>query len=188
MPTVSGLSRSEASDRAVSADRLKYGYLDQTGDIKFEANLEYRFPILGDLHGATFLDAGNVWLLRYDKSRPGGQLKWGRFLKDLALGTGIGLRYDLTFLVIRLDWGIGLHVPYDTGKKGYYNIPDFKDGMASIWQSVIRSKETVSDMLAASRTALGVSRQFLLRGTPSPILNNRIRLQTGCYIIDYVQA
>lgn len=107
----------------------KYGYLDQTGDIKFEANLEYRFPILGDLHGATFLDAGNVWLLRYDKSRPGGQLKWGRFLKDLALGTGIGLRYDLTFLVIRLDWGIGLHVPYETGKKGYYNIPDFKDGM-----------------------------------------------------------
>ena len=90
----------------------KYGYLDQTGDIKFEANLEYRFPILGDLHGATFLDAGNVWLLRYDKSRPGGQLKWGRFLKDLALGTGVGLRYDLTFLIIRLDWGIGLHVPY----------------------------------------------------------------------------
>ena len=39
------------------------------------------------------------------------------------------LTYDLTFLVIRLDWGIGLHVPYDTGKKGYYNIPDFKDGM-----------------------------------------------------------
>lgn len=107
----------------------KYGYLDQTGDIKFEANLEYRFPILGDLHGATFLDAGNVWLLRYDEDRPGGQLKWGRFLKDLALGTGVGLRYDLTFIVIRLDWGIGLHVPYDTGKKGYYNIPNFRDGM-----------------------------------------------------------
>lgn len=107
----------------------QYAYLDQTGDLKFEANLEYRFPILGDLHGATFLDAGNVWLLRYDKERPGGQLKWGRFLKDLALGTGVGLRYDFTFIVIRLDWGIGLHVPYDTGKKGYYNIPKFKDGM-----------------------------------------------------------
>lgn len=107
----------------------EYGYLDQTGDIKFEANLEYRFPILGDLHGAAFLDAGNVWLLRHDENRPGGRLKWGRFLKDLALGTGIGLRYDLSFLVIRVDWGIGLHVPYDTGKRGYYNIPDFKDGM-----------------------------------------------------------
>ena len=106
----------------------QYGYLDQTGDIKFEANLEYRFPILGDLFGAAFLDAGNVWLIREDENRPGGQLKWGRFWKDLALGTGIGLRYDLSFLVIRLDWGIGLHVPYDTGKKGYYNIPQFRDG------------------------------------------------------------
>jgi outer membrane protein assembly factor BamA len=106
----------------------QYGYLDQTGDIKFEANLEYRFPILGDLYGAAFLDAGNVWLIREDENRPGGQFKWRRFWKDLALGTGIGLRYDLTFLVIRLDWGIGLHVPYDTGKKGYYNIPKFKDG------------------------------------------------------------
>ena len=45
------------------------------------------------------------------------------------MGTGFGLRYDLTFIVIRFDVGIGLHLPYDTGKKGYYNIPDFKDGM-----------------------------------------------------------
>ena len=94
------------------------------------SNLEYRFPILGDLHGATFLDSGNIWLIRNDPDRPGGQLKWGSFLKDLALGTGFGLRYDLTFIVIRFDVGIGLHLPYDTGKKGYYNIPKFKDGMA----------------------------------------------------------
>lgn len=107
----------------------KYAYLDQTGDLKFEANLEYRFRILGDLHGATFLDSGNIWLIRDDPARPGGQLKWGSFLNDLALGTGVGLRYDLTFIVIRLDMGIGLHLPYDTGKKGYYNIPNFKDGI-----------------------------------------------------------
>lgn len=107
----------------------KYAYIDRTGDIKFEANLEYRFPILGDLHGATFLDSGNIWLLRADPKRPGGQLKWGSFLNDLALGTGVGLRYVLPFLVIRFDVGIGLHLPYDTGKKGYYNIPNFKDGM-----------------------------------------------------------
>ena len=61
---------------------IHYGYLDQTGDIKFEANLEYRFPILGDLHGAAFLDAGNVWLIREDENRPGGQFKWRRFWKD----------------------------------------------------------------------------------------------------------
>ena len=111
-----------------SADN-KYAYIDRTGDIKFEANLEYRFPILGDLHGATFLDSGNIWLLRADPDRPDGQLKWGSFLNDLALGTGVGLRYVLPFIVFRFDVGIGLHLPYDTGKKGYYNIPKFKDGM-----------------------------------------------------------
>lgn len=107
----------------------KYGYLDQTGDLKLEANVEYRFPILGDLHGATFLDAGNIWLLRNDPNRAGGQISTKHFFKQLALGTGAGLRYDLTFLVIRLDVGIGLHVPYETTKKGYYNIPSFKDGL-----------------------------------------------------------
>lgn len=106
-----------------------YGYLDQTGDIKFEANIEYRFPIFGDLYGATFLDAGNVWLMRKDESRPGGQLTLRDFAKSIALGTGVGIRYDLEFLVVRLDLGIALHAPYDTGKRGYYNIPKFKDGL-----------------------------------------------------------
>ena len=112
-----------------NSENNRYAYIDRTGDIKFEANIEYRFPILGDLHGATFLDSGNIWLLRDDPERAGGRLKWGNFLKDLALGTGFGLRYDMDFIVIRFDVGIGLHLPYDTGKSGYYNIPKFKDGM-----------------------------------------------------------
>ena len=107
----------------------KYGYLDQTGDIKLEANVEYRFPIFGDLYGATFLDAGNVWLMRKDSNRPGGEFTLKNFAKSLALNTGVGVRYDLTFLVIRLDLGVALHVPYETGKSGYYNIPKFKDGL-----------------------------------------------------------
>ena len=107
----------------------QYGYLDQTGDIKLEANVEYRFPIFGDLYGATFLDAGNVWLMRKEESRPGGELTMKSFAKSIALGTGAGIRYDLEFLVIRLDLGVALHAPYDTGKRGYYNIPKFKDGL-----------------------------------------------------------
>ena len=107
----------------------KYGYLDQTGDVKLEANVEYRFPIFGDLYGATFLDAGNVWLMRKDPNRPGGELTLKNFAKSIAVNTGLGVRYDLTFLVIRLDLGIALHVPYETGKSGYYNIPKFKDGL-----------------------------------------------------------
>ncbi|MCD8193517.1 MAG: BamA/TamA family outer membrane protein, partial [Tannerellaceae bacterium] len=85
----------------VPAANTQFAYLDQTGDWKVEANLEYRFKILGDLHGATFIDTGNIWLLREDVTRPGGKL--GNFFKELALGTGAGLRYDLTFLVVRLD-------------------------------------------------------------------------------------
>ena len=121
--------RSIGPGRFIPDAANQYGYIDQTGDLKLEANLEYRFPIFGDLYGAAFLDAGNIWTIHDDPSRPGGQMKWGSFLKDLALGTGLGLRYDLQFLVVRIDCGVALHVPYDTGKSGYYNIPNFRDGL-----------------------------------------------------------
>lgn len=104
-------------------------YLDQAGDFKLEANVEYRFPVVSNLYGALFLDAGNVWMLRKDDSHPVGEFGSGSFLKQIALGTGFGLRYDLEFLIIRLDLGVGIHTPYDTGKSGYYNIPRFKDGL-----------------------------------------------------------
>lgn len=107
----------------------RYGYLDQTGDLKLEANIEYRFRIIKDLHGAIFLDAGNIWLLRDDSERPDGTFSLKDFPGNVALGTGAGLRYDLSFLVVRVDCGVGLHMPYDTGKKGFYNIPSFKDGL-----------------------------------------------------------
>ena len=106
------------------------GYFDQTGTFKLEANIEYRFPIWGDLHGAAFVDAGNIWLLKKDPKRPGGELDRKTFLKDIALGTGIGLRYDIGVLVLRGDLGIGIHAPYDTGKKGYYNMTSFKNSLA----------------------------------------------------------
>lgn len=105
-------------------------YFDQTGTFKFEANLEYRFPIYGIFKGAMFLDAGNVWLLEDDPQRPGGTLKGSRFLRDLALGTGVGLRVDIGMLVVRGDLGVGIHAPYDTGKNGYYNMESFKKSLA----------------------------------------------------------
>ena len=110
--------------------RDRYSYYDQTGTFKFEANAEYRFPILGYFKGAVFVDAGNIWLLKNDEYRPGGQLKMKNFFKELALGTGLGLRFDMSMLVVRADLGIGIHAPYDTGKRGYYNIAKFKDGLA----------------------------------------------------------
>lgn len=103
---------------------------DQTGTFKLEANVEYRFPIYGMFHGAAFLDAGNIWLLKADPLRPGGELKASTFLRDIALGTGVGLRVDISMLVVRADLGIGIHAPYDTGRRGYYNMPSFDRSLA----------------------------------------------------------
>ncbi len=107
----------------------KYAYLDQTGDVKLEANAELRAKIFGSLYGAVFLDAGNVWLLRNDPLRPGGQFSIHN-IKEFAVGTGLGIRYDLDFLVLRFDVGVALHAPYETGKSGWYNIPKFGKGLA----------------------------------------------------------
>ena len=107
------------------------GYFDQTGSFKFEANIELRFPIWGGLQGAAFVDAGNVWLLKEDKLRPGGQLTLNSFGREIALGTGIGLRYDIAnYLIVRIDVGIPIHAPYDTGITDYYNIK------GSFWENL----------------------------------------------------
>ena len=113
-----------------SEEIARYSYYDQTGTFKFEANAEYRFPILGYFNGAVFLDAGNIWLLEDDTERPGGKLKMKNFFKELALGTGVGLRFDMTMLVVRADLGIAIHAPYETSRGGYFNIPSFKKALA----------------------------------------------------------
>lgn len=108
---------------------MQNGYFDQTGTFKLELNSEYRFPIISVLHGAVFVDAGNIWLLKNDPQRPGGLLQGKTFLKDIALGTGAGLRVDIGMLVIRGDLGYGLHAPYYNGTNHYFNIK-FKKAFA----------------------------------------------------------
>lgn len=108
---------------------LENGYFDQTGTFKLELNTEYRFPIVSVLHGAAFIDAGNIWLLKNDELRPGGLLQGKTFFKDLALGTGVGLRVDIGMLVLRGDLGYGLHTPYSNGTGHYFNVA-FKKAFA----------------------------------------------------------
>ncbi len=109
---------------------LANGYFDQTGTFKFELNTELRFPIFKPVYGAVFLDSGNVWLLKDDPERPGGTLRGSSFFKDLALGTGVGLRVDIGMMVIRGDLGIGIHAPYRTSRSGYYNMESFGKSLA----------------------------------------------------------
>ena len=126
--------------RSIGPGRFKpdannsYAYIDQNGDWKVEGNIEYRGPFVGDLDIAFFLDAGNVWLLRKDETRPGGTFQLKHLLNDLAVGTGVGFRYDMEMLVFRFDIGYALHYPYDTRsdvtkKKHYFNAP-------SVWDAI----------------------------------------------------
>lgn len=108
----------------------RYSYLDETGTLKLEMNVEYRFRIIADLHGALFVDAGNIWLMKKDPERPGGEFRLDTFAEQIALNTGVGARYDLGFLVLRLDFGMGLHAPYKTKRSGYFNLNPLKDGFA----------------------------------------------------------
>ena len=106
-----------------------FAYIDQDGDIKVEGNIEYRGRLVGDLDIAIFIDAGNVWLLREDETRPGGTLSLKHLFNDIAVGTGLGFRYDMSMLVFRFDIGYGLHYPYKTSKRGYFNAPSFGDAL-----------------------------------------------------------
>jgi len=106
-------------DPNVPADATQFF---QTGDIRLEASIEYRFKIGWILNGAFFLEAGNVWTLREDDQRPGANFS-GDFLKEIAVGTGTGLRLDFDYFVIRWDLGYKLRNPFPD-ENGNYRLWD----------------------------------------------------------------
>lgn len=106
-------------------------FIDQTGDIKLEMNAEYRFPLVGFFKGATFLDAGNIWLIR-DGLTDNQQFNVSDFYKQIAIGTGFGLRMDFDFFVFRLDLAFPLRGPDDSGRFDWV-IKDF-DPLTRTWR------------------------------------------------------
>lgn len=87
-------------------------YPNQTGDVKLEANMEYRFKLFWKLEAALFLDVGNIWSLSTEDDREGAGFVFNRFYKELAVGTGVGARAVFSFFVFRFDLGIPLRSPY----------------------------------------------------------------------------
>ena len=98
-----------------STPRDSVTFINQTADIKLEANAEYRFKLFWILEGAVFVDAGNIWTYKDDPARPGAQFKLNKFYKDIAIGTGAGLRFDFQFVIGRLDFGMKVRDPSLTG-------------------------------------------------------------------------
>jgi len=97
--------------------------VNQVGDIKIELNLEYRFNLNARLSTAVFADAGNIWLLTPDSYRPGGEIRWNHIAQDSYLTAGVGLRLDVTFLILRVDYGAILYAPF------------FEHGYRWIWEN-----------------------------------------------------
>ena len=81
-------------------------FITQTGDMKLDLNLEYRTHLFWKFGGALFVDAGNIWTLRNYDAQPGGQFKFERLLKDLAVSYGMGLRLNFDYFIIRFDLGM----------------------------------------------------------------------------------
>jgi len=93
---------------------------DQIADMKLMFNIEYRFTMVSFLQGALFLDAGNIWAIDKDDNRDGALFKFNEFYKQIAIGTGFGLRFDLKFLVLRFDIGIPIYNPSLTGSDAWF--------------------------------------------------------------------
>ncbi len=104
-----------------SYHEVESSYIDQSGDMKLEGNLEFRFGISKILKGALFLDAGNIWLINEDENRPGSNFNINTFYNQLAVGSGVGLRFDFNFFVLRTDLGFPLRTPYLQDDKNWFS-------------------------------------------------------------------
>ncbi|MHC2992990.1 surface antigen (d15), partial [Pontibacter sp. HJ8] len=115
------------SERITENDTVRTRDFDaeQPGEVLLEASAEYRFNMVGFLNGALFVDVGNVWLLSEDVRRPGSGFALNRFYKELAVGTGFGLRFDFSLLILRFDFATKVYDPAGVdGNK--FMLKDFK--------------------------------------------------------------
>ncbi len=96
-------------------------FVDQRGDLKLEANAEYRYDISKTIKTAVFIDAGNIWLLNEDSTRIGGKFEKKDFIKELAVGTGAGVRLDFNFFIVRFDLAFPLRKPWLDGNRWVFD-------------------------------------------------------------------
>ena len=95
-------------------------FLNQTGDIKFDASMEFRSKLFWKIQSALFVDAGNIWTIRDYESQPGGKFRFDKFYKQIAFAYGLGIRLDLDFFILRLDGGMkAINPVYESGKHRY---------------------------------------------------------------------
>nr|WP_313777857.1 MULTISPECIES: BamA/TamA family outer membrane protein [unclassified Allomuricauda] len=124
-------------NRAWNAYELGPGKTDNINDfneanLKLALNVEYRFPIAGDVKGALFADAGNIWNVFDNETNPDAIFSGISSLGDIALGTGLGLRYDFTYFVFRLDLGFKTYNPAKVGSNRWFDDYNLKKAVFNI--------------------------------------------------------
>lgn len=101
---------------------------DQSGDLKLEFSTEYRAKLFSIVKGAAFIDAGNIWLMNADPNKPGAEISKD-FMKEIAVGAGVGLRFDVSFFILRTDLAFPLRKPYlPDGERWVIKDIDFGSG------------------------------------------------------------
>jgi len=105
---------------------------DKIGDILLEGNIEYRFHIIKNFYGAFFVDAGNIWRMQKTDDKPNGEFKPDEFYKQIAIGGGYGIRWDLEFIILRLDIATPIKDPkYPEGDRFTYNKKPWRNIVAN---------------------------------------------------------
>ena len=107
-------------------------FMNQSGDIKLDLSVEYRTHLFWKLHGAAFIDAGNIWTIRNYPEQPGGQFRFDSFYKQIAVAYGLGIRFDFDFVVLRFDGGMKAINPVYNNPKEHYPVihPNFRRDFA----------------------------------------------------------
>lgn len=106
----------------------KIDFINQTGDLKLDMNIEYRTHLFWKFDGAVFIDAGNIWTLRDYQEQPGGQFRFDTFWRQIAVAYGLGIRLNFNYFILRLDGGMkAIHPAYEDSRRHFPIIhPDFK--------------------------------------------------------------
>lgn len=118
--SVRGWSVRELGPGRFTGSDGRIDFINQTGDVKLDLNAEYRTFLFWKLHGAVFVDAGNIWTIRSYVEQPGGQFRWNSFWKEIAVAYGLGLRLNFDYFILRVDGGMkAIHPAYTDARRHY---------------------------------------------------------------------
>lgn len=118
--SVRGWSVRELGPGSFQGHDGRIDFINQTGDIKLDMNLEYRSHLFWKIHGAAFVDAGNIWTLRSYDDQPGGQFAFDTFWRQIAVAYGLGIRLNFDYFILRLDGGMkAIHPAYTDNRRHY---------------------------------------------------------------------